>query len=225
MSDTNDILREQLAYYRARAQEYDESVQQTGRFVGHDIPGLDQEWDRLTQAVRSLSPCEQVLELACGTGIWTQELLQVGTRITALDGAPEMLGINRKKLANSRVRYQQKDLFEWTPHRAYDLVFFAFWLSHVPPALLDEFLSKVARAVRPGGRVFMLDEPSGGSQLSGPVEEGIYQTRAVYSGGTFRVVKAYYDSTLLEEKLRHYGFAQIESWKGMNFFYLTGTQT
>ncbi len=224
MSNMNDILHEQLAYYRARAQEYDESIQQTGCFAAPRIPGMDKEWDQLVQAVHSLPPCDQILELACGTGIWTQELVQVGSQITALDGAPEMLEINREKLANPRVRYQQTDLFDWTPDRAYDLVFFAFWLSHVPPALLDEFLIKVARAVRPGGRVFMLDEPSGGSQLSGPLEEGTYQTRAI-GGRMFKVIKVYCDPALLEEKLRHYGFAPIESWKGMNFFYLTGSQT
>jgi demethylmenaquinone methyltransferase/2-methoxy-6-polyprenyl-1,4-benzoquinol methylase len=221
----DDILRQQLAYYRARAHEYDESVQQTGRAAGPNIPGLDQEWAYLIQALHSLSPCEQILELACGTGIWTQELLRVGSSITALDAAPEMLDINRAKLANPCVQYQQADLFDWAPDRTYDLVFFAFWLSHVPPALLNDFLSKVAAAVQPGGRLFIVDEPAGGRHLSGPAEAGNYQTRKLQNGNVFRIVKAYYDPTALTAQLRQLGFSRLEPWTGDYFFYLTGIKT
>ena len=151
MSD--DILREQLAYYRARAQEYDESVQQTGRFATPEPQDqqIDAEWAQIVRALHALPPCDEVLELACGTGIWTQELLQVGKTITALDGAPKMLELNRAKIASPRVQYETADLFAWQPIREYDLVFFAFWLSHVPPEQLGSFLDKVAHAIRPAG--------------------------------------------------------------------------
>jgi demethylmenaquinone methyltransferase/2-methoxy-6-polyprenyl-1,4-benzoquinol methylase len=87
-----------------------------------------------------MGPFEQVLELACGTGIWTQALLSIGREITAVDAAPEMLEINAWKVANTRVRYQCADLVTWEPDRQYDLVFCAFWLPHVPPNALDAFL-------------------------------------------------------------------------------------
>jgi len=97
-----------------------------------------------------------VLELACGTGIWTAELLQVGEELDAFDAAPEVIEINRQKLNASQVTYPQIDLFSWEPDREYDLVFFAFWLSHVPPTLVDEFLEKVYRSVRFGGKSLSL---------------------------------------------------------------------
>jgi 2-polyprenyl-3-methyl-5-hydroxy-6-metoxy-1,4-benzoquinol methylase len=40
----------------------------------------------------------------------------------------------------------------------YDLVFFANWLSHIPPQQLDAFLGIVARAVRPGGSLVIVDQ-------------------------------------------------------------------
>src|SRR5438874_1457338 len=122
------ILDEQLAYYRARAPNYDASVAGIARLVARATPLLQQ-----------LGPCKEVLELACGTGIWTRMLLTIGREIMAIDAAPEMLQIARQKLGDASVRYQQANLFQWEPTHAYDLVFFADWLSHVPPGLLDAF--------------------------------------------------------------------------------------
>src|SRR6266852_5534654 len=122
----HDILNEQITYYRARAQEYDESIGETGEPQG--------AFASAAHLLKQMGPFEQVLELACGTGIWTRSLLQVGYEITAMDAAPEMLEIAQSKLGNAQVHYQQADLFKWEPLQQYDLVFFASWLSHVPPA-------------------------------------------------------------------------------------------
>lgn len=222
----SDILREQLDYYRARAQEYDESLQLTGRFAqpGPADDGLAREWTHAAQALLALGKVERALELACGTGLWTRELLQIAGTVTALDGAPEMIEASRAKLNNPRVSYGCVELFEWEPQEAYDLVFFAFWLSHVPPDRLDPFLEKVSRAVRPGGRVFIVDEPAGGEQLSGPTSEGQYQTRALHDGRTFRIIKVYYDPHAIGKKLERLGFKQIEAQRGAYFFHLTATR-
>ena len=65
-----------------------------------------------------LAPCEQALELACGTGIWTRPLLTVARHILAVDASPEMLALNRAKVADARVRYQLADLFTWEAERS-----------------------------------------------------------------------------------------------------------
>src|ERR671931_2856134 len=74
------VLHEQIAYYRARAHEYDAAVP-LGPPPGLHLP-------------QQMGPFEQVLELACGSGIWTQALLSIGREITAVDAAPDMLEIN-----------------------------------------------------------------------------------------------------------------------------------
>lgn len=223
MSD--DILREQLAYYRARAQEYDESVQQTGRFATPEPQDqqIDTEWAQIVNALHSLPPRSNVLELACGTGIWTQALLPVSKSITALDGAPEMLEVNQAKVNSPKVQYEQVNLFDWQPDREYDLVFFGFWISHVPNEHLDTFLDKVTRAVKPGGRVFIVDEPAGGKELSGAVDED-RQTRTLLDGRNFQIIKIYYDPALIQEHLQKRGFGSFEVMVGDYFFYLTGTR-
>jgi demethylmenaquinone methyltransferase/2-methoxy-6-polyprenyl-1,4-benzoquinol methylase len=223
---TEPILQEQLAYYRARAQEYDGSVQQAGRFATSEPsdPGEERDWREIVSALHAIAPCEHVLELACGTGIWTKELLQIGSSISALDGAQEMLDINRAKLADARVQYECADLFAWQPRREYDLVFFAFWLSHVPPEQLDRFLDTVVRATRPGGRIFIVDEPANGKHLSGEIEPGNQQTRTLHDGRSYKIVKAYYDPRAIQERLSQRGFTQFSGMIGECFFCLSGTR-
>jgi demethylmenaquinone methyltransferase/2-methoxy-6-polyprenyl-1,4-benzoquinol methylase len=219
-------LQEQLEYYRARAQEFDESIQGTGRFAsGAPLdPQVGQEYEQIRSALRALPRADRVLELACGTGIWTGDLLAVSESITALDGAPEMLEAHRAKFNDSRITHQQADLFEWEPDDSYDLVFFAFWLSHVPPDELERFLDKVAAAVRPGGRVFIVDEPQGGRQLSGPVHDDLTQTRQLHDGRSYRIVKVYYDPAKVEALLGRRGFGGFERMVGEYFFTLNGAR-
>jgi ubiquinone/menaquinone biosynthesis C-methylase UbiE len=223
MSD--DVLNEQIAYYRARAQEYDESVFQTGRFASDQqgAGGLGDDLAFAARLLQAMGPFEEILELACGTGIWTSELVKIGKAVTALDASPEMLEINRRKVADARVRYQQADLFTWEPDRAYDLVYFGFWLSHVPPDALDAFLAKVRRAVRPGGQLCIVDEyaPLPGEEEA--AQQGIYHQRPLYDGRTFTIVKVFYEMALLEEKLGQLGFQTQVQQPNPYFFALTGT--
>jgi ubiquinone/menaquinone biosynthesis C-methylase UbiE len=157
------LLEGQLAYYRARAGEYDEWFLRTGRYDRG--PEWNQRWFSESEQVRreleEFEPAGEVLELACGTGLWTMELARYAASITAVDASPEVLEINRSRFREARsetlVSHVLADLFDWSPQKAYDVVFFGFWLSHVPPARFDAFWELVRSALRPGGRVFFVD--------------------------------------------------------------------
>ena len=187
-----DILQEQIAYYRARASEYDQWALRQGRYDYG--PELNKQWaDQVAEVRAALLRCEPVdsaLELACGTGIWTQTLLTLCARIHALDAAPEMLAINRAKLQSERVTYEQTDLFTWQPQQQYDLVFCGFWLSHVPPD---------ARALRPGGRLFLVDsrrDPHSGASDQMPYDyysDSNTHERSLSDGRRFTIVKVFHD--------------------------------
>src|SRR5215217_8033144 len=109
------LLAEQLAYYRARAREYENDA----------IYGP--AGSELATALDSFRPTGDVLELACGPGVWTQQLLRHATSVTAIDAAPEMLAVASARVSDRRVRFIEADLFTWTPDRLYDVAFFAFW--------------------------------------------------------------------------------------------------
>jgi demethylmenaquinone methyltransferase/2-methoxy-6-polyprenyl-1,4-benzoquinol methylase len=137
----DNVLKEQLDYYNARAGEYDESLQDIGgsSTTQSGFEEANQEWQRIVTALHTLNPVDEVLELACGTGIWTRELMSISRSLTAIDGSAEMIEINRAKTDDAAIQYQRLDLFQWEPDQQYDLVFFAFWLSHIPPSRLSEF--------------------------------------------------------------------------------------
>jgi trans-aconitate methyltransferase len=114
--------------------------------------------DELSAALDAFRPTGSVLELACGPGSWTGQLLGYATDIAAVDASHEMLAIASERHGSERVRFIQADIFDWQPDRLYDVVFFGFWLSHVPLGLFEPFWSLVADCLEPGGRVFFVDD-------------------------------------------------------------------
>jgi ubiquinone/menaquinone biosynthesis C-methylase UbiE len=220
---SDDILREQVDYYRARAQEYDQSILEADFFASG---GENEEGGALAVAARRLSalgPFERALELACGTGIWTQVLVTIAKEVTAVDAAPEMLEIARSKLGDANVSYEQADLFEWQPTQEYDLVFFGFWLSHVPPEALDPFLENVWRAVRPGGKLVIIDEYAPTDEDRLVATDDMHALRPLNDGRTFTIVKVFYDLGLLEERLARLGFAVKADKLDKIFFFLSAS--
>jgi len=149
------FLQEQIEYYRLRATNTTNGFFVRAATTG---PELNQRWfseiENLRKAVDKFNPSGDILELACGTGIWTEYLLRFGGRITAVDAAPEVIAINRERTKSAGVKYLQADLFNWQPDKKYDVVFFAFWLSHVPPERFDSFWQVVAGALKPEGGSF-----------------------------------------------------------------------
>ncbi len=217
-----ELLQHQIDYYRARAPEYDEWFYRQGRYDRG--PEHTRQWESEAQQVRdqlqSQAGFAHILELAPGTGIWTGELIQIGARVTALDASPEMININRVKLQSDRVDYRRVDLFEWRPRRQYDMVFFGFWLSHVPAEKLAAFLENVNAALKPGGRLFIVDSraPDLATAHTGAEDLGAeLQKRVLKDGRRFDIVKIYYEPAALSRILRRHGF-DIEAATTQDFF-------
>src|SRR5881394_3011002 len=116
-AEASTLLHEQLAYYRARATEYDQWWLRQGRYDRG--PDLNAQWfadaTAVTAALAAFRPVGRILELACGTGIWTEQLLPFASQLTALDGSSEMLAINAARVQSPLVRYVEADLFRWQP--------------------------------------------------------------------------------------------------------------
>jgi demethylmenaquinone methyltransferase/2-methoxy-6-polyprenyl-1,4-benzoquinol methylase len=207
----NKVLTEQIDYYRARAKEYDES-----------ISGASELFEAGKSLLLELGNFDSVLELACGTGYWTETLLKMGSAVTALDAAPEMLEIARARLGSERIRYQHADLFKWQPVEEFDLVFFANWLSHVPPDALDDFFARVRRSLRRSGSVAILDQHAPSIADEVIAKEDIYAVRPLEDGRKFTIVKAFYDLKELESKLNKFGFEVVIHKFSDTFFFLSG---
>lgn len=221
---TDPLLQEQIAYYRARAPEYDEWFQRRGRY---DLGAEENtrwrvELDEVVGALAAFGPRGHVLELAGGTGFWTELLARTADELTVVDASPESLRINRDRVGDPRVRYVAADLFAWRPDRAYDAVVFAFWLSHVPPERFDAFWELVARCLAPGGRAFFVDNLNPSStahdhRLLGPGEVTV--TRALNDGREFRIYKLFYRPDELARRLEALGWQAALTATARYFLY------
>jgi SAM-dependent methyltransferase len=188
------LLDEQVAYYRALAPDY--------LHQGLELPGGDE----VIAALDAFRPTGRVLELACGPGVWTGHLLRHASEVTAVDASPEMLAIATARVGPERVRFVQADLFTWTPDRRYEMVFFGFWLSHVPAERFASFWSLVADCLEPGGRVFFADDAyrTPDELLEGPSSATI--RRQLPDGTAYRLVKVPHQPADLERQLRQLGW-------------------
>src|SRR6266487_5678677 len=149
-----------------------------------------------------------VLELACGTGIFTAELVRHADSVTAVDASDRMLAINRGRVDDPSVTYVNADIFAWTPPSAYDAVFFGFWLSHVPPSAFDEFFALVRGCLTPNGRVAFVDEDdrAAGNDDVHSVSDVPAARRTLADGRQFDIVKVFWRAEDLEQRLGSCGW-------------------
>jgi len=212
MRSDRSLLDEQIAYYRARAAEYDQWFLRQGRYDRG--PEQRARWFRelatVELALQSFAPLVDVLELACGTGLWTRQLAKISRRVRAVDASPEAIAINRKRVNARHVSYRVADLFAWAPAARFDFVFFAFWLSHVPPERFDRFWHRLGTCLRRHGRVVFVDslrEPSSTAIDHHLPDHSSVLQRRLNDGREFEIVKVFYDPLALERRLAAAGWS------------------
>jgi demethylmenaquinone methyltransferase/2-methoxy-6-polyprenyl-1,4-benzoquinol methylase len=115
-----------------------------------------------------------------------------------------MLERARREVDAANVSYIQADLFDWEPTETYDLVFFGFVLSHVPPNLFDDFWALVRRCVSSTGRVAFVDEDHRVAHYDDVRDEdGIpVARRTLIDGREFDIVKMFWDPARLAQRLQ-----------------------
>ncbi len=227
--DVEGILREQARYYEHRAPEYDDVWFRRGPY---DLGAEGnrrwfEETARLEGAVDALDASGAVLELACGTGIFTQRLALRAERLIAVDAAASTLEINRRRVADQRVEYVHGDLFEWEPPQGlrFDLIFFAFLISHIPPSRFEEFWNLLVGWLVPGGRVFFCDDVAGAeTRPSNPgecVEDGpdFAHRRRLLDGREYTIVKVFHRPDGLTAALASLGWHADIRTTGSEFYY------
>jgi len=98
-----------------------------------------------------------VLELGCGTGRNVARVIGEGARsYVGVDGSYGMLHMASAVNNDPRVSFVSADLLApWKPSRAFDFGLVVLVLEHLPT--LDVFFESLARAIKPGGRVRIVD--------------------------------------------------------------------
>lgn len=190
------------AYYDERAREYEKVYAKPER--QHDLLLLRED---LIERLRG----ERVLEVACGTGYWTQEIAKTAEFILASDQSTETLELARAKgLSAERVRFVQDDAYQLRQiDGTFTAGFAGFWWSHVPKSRQREFLDVFLGRLAPGARVIMVDNrfvEGNNTPISRRDSEGnTFQIRTIADGSTYEVLKNFPTDEELRESLSRYG--------------------
>jgi demethylmenaquinone methyltransferase/2-methoxy-6-polyprenyl-1,4-benzoquinol methylase len=214
--EVQQLIAAQRLYYDLRAPEYADVTKPSDR----KHRGL-LDADATRRIVNEFAPSGDVLELACGPGGFTRELVRHAGCLTAVDGSPRMLELNRSIVGDLSVEYVCADLFDWQPTRQYDTVFFGFWLSHVPPTHVATFWSLVQLCLRPGGRAGFVDEDERARVYEAAHSDAGVPTarRTLSDGKAFDVVKVFWNPPDLEQRLQELGWQADVEPLGEAFLY------
>ncbi len=176
---------EMHAYYAARAPYYDAVYLKPER--REDISFLSAH---LPERFRGRS----LLEIACGTGYWTQHLATTVAHMVATDGTAEPLGFARLRPGVERVVFCRADAYALPSGLgAFDGAFAGLWFSHVPIERRASFLNGLHKRLQPGARVVFIDNNE--VQLGDfPIVEtdaqgNTFQMRQLRDGSLHRVLK------------------------------------
>jgi len=199
MSDAQSTTPQLETYYSKRAREYEQI---------YEKPERQHELAWLRARVPELFRGRSVLEVACGTGYWTQFIAPAAHRVYACDINESVLEIARdKRIPAGKATFFKADAvtLEGVP-RGCNAAFAGFWWSHVKKSGIEQFVANLAAKLEPGAVVGILDNTfAAGSStpISRTDAEGnTYQMRKLASGEPYEVLKNFPTPGELTEAVR-----------------------
>ena len=209
-------------YYAARAPEYDSVYLKTERQT--DLRAIE-SW------LPPIFANATVLEIACGTGYWTQFIAQSAKHIVAIDASPETMHIARTRVPEDKVELLVGDAYN-LPARLdkFNAAFAGFWYSHVPRARRRAFLEGLFALLIPGAKVVLLDNlyVEGSSSPITEIDSAgnTYQTRKLKDGSTHRVLKNFPSEAEVQSSFAGLGTCTtFSTWQYFWAFQCVATRT
>jgi demethylmenaquinone methyltransferase/2-methoxy-6-polyprenyl-1,4-benzoquinol methylase len=206
-------------YYSRRAREYER--------IYHK-PERQGDLAALRRLVAELLVDQGVLEIACGTGYWTEVIAKAARSILATDASDATLEVARhKSYPEGRVRFLMADAFH--PNAVggrFTALFCGFFWSHIPRAQLGRFLAGLRARLGAGCRLLFIDNrfvagsstPIAGTDAAG----NTYQLRRLDDGSDHRVLKNFPDEDELRRSLSTVA-GQVRVANLTYYWCLTGT--
>ena len=195
------------SYYAARAPEYDTVYLKPERQA--DLRAIE-AWlpPNYTDAT--------VLEVACGTGYWTQLIAHCAARVVAIDTSPETICIAERRVRESRVQFLIGDAYNLPLDLGkFGAAFAGCWFSHIPKAKRHAFLHGLNALLIPGAKVVLLDnryvEGSSSPITETDSDGNTYQARRLKDGSIHRVLKNFPSEAELQSSIIGIGTGGILS--------------
>jgi SAM-dependent methyltransferase len=183
---TEEADKKMADYYARRASEYERVYLK---------PERQADLRRLADLLSSAFAGQDVLEVACGTGYWTQFIAKSARSIVATDINPEVLDLARQKnYASCQVTFLESDAYSLTNVEALCTAgFHGFWWSHIPVQKIGTFLDCFHSALPKDALVVMIDNSyveGSSTPISRKDNHGnTFQIRQLQEGSKHEVLK------------------------------------
>jgi SAM-dependent methyltransferase len=186
-------------YYRRRAPEYDKI---------YETPEWQDELATLRAWLVQRTTGHNVLEIAAGTGYWTQVAAPGARSVTATDYSPELLARARMRKLGARVTLLAADAYALPESPvAFDVGMAHLWWSHVERQRRQQFLVQFASRLARGATILMIDQaylkghsaPAFRRDASG----NRYELRTLQDGDVYQIIKNYPTARELQQSFAH----------------------
>lgn len=209
------------AYYGARAEEYE-------RIYHREDADYQQELALLSAIIKKQTGGRRVLEIACGTGYWTQIAAEAATHLVGVDIRPEVLRIAESKpWPKGNAVFIEGDAYALSEIRGeFDFGLANFWFSHIPRNRIDSFLQGLHERLGSGAQVFIADNVyvpgRGGELITHADSEDTYKRRVLADGSKHEILKNYFGYEELNDIFKPVS-QQLRIFVGSSFWYVSYT--
>lgn len=204
-------------YYAKLAGKYDQ-----------DYATADQQsdLDQLHECVSDVLSDHRVLELACGTGHWTEQYAASARSVLATDINPEMLEQAKAKgLPSDKVQFRLMDAFDPDVDGNFTACFAGFWWSHVKRQEQQGFLAMLRKKLGKDALLVLLDdchvESDSTTIARTDLDGNTFQLRTLPNGERYEVLKNYPTDSALRKRFAE-SVKEIRIVRLENFWMLTG---
>lgn len=206
-----------LSYYDKRAGEYEKV---------YSKPGRQEDLVTLEKMLQDIFAGKNLLEIACGTGYWTEKISRTASSIFATDINQSVINMAKAKKYPASVSFNVCDLFELQPGSAYENLFAGFIWSHIKLQELDTFIHKVNSLVKPGGKVVFTDNnyvQGSCTAISEMYDVGnTFQLRKLADGSIHKVLKNFPSEDMIRNLL--HGTAQQIHFLRLEYYWILAYQ-
>jgi len=203
-----------IEYYHRRAASYDNLYHRGER---------KETLDEVAGILQKIFSGKEVMEIACGTGYWTERIAHTATSIFAIDINEAMLNIAKARTyAENNVTFSSGDFYRLKLQKKFESLFAGFIWSHIPLQELDDFVQLMQSYVASNGELVFIDNNfvEGSSTPIVRTDEfgNTYQQRKLEDGETFTIIKNFPDEKFIREKLE--GKVQLLNFIKLKYYWI-----
>ena len=193
------MITEQSAQYYAKTAAIHDVI--------YAMPERLDDLEEMMERVSDVLEGHSVLELACGTGYWTEVLAESAASVLAIDINEDMLALARARdLPADQVSFRQADAFNLPDDLGeFTAVFIGFWWSHVKRDQQPKLLAQLRAKFGKDTLLVLLDdvyvEGISPTVARTDLEGNTFKIETAPDGGRYEIPKTYPSDSSLRKRL------------------------